>query len=125
MESKEAQDAYWQAHVLAWQASGQTQRADGVEHGLNPHGLQNWPLCLQAKDQNAVRPPRSEGVQHLHSPLLWFRPHFQRQQLVKAAIGPGGEFLQGVGEPGQGFDAIGTRRLQQRLNRRRTPPSGL
>lgn len=43
MESKQAQEAYWQANVLAWRASGQTQRADGVEQELNPHGLRDWP----------------------------------------------------------------------------------
>ena len=43
---------------------------------------------------------------------------FERQQRVDAAVWPGGQFLQGVGQPGHGLDAVQAGGFEQRLNRR-------
>ena len=87
METKEAREAYWQAHVLAWRRSGQTQRAYCAEHGLNPHGLSYWQLRLRAKEQEVepearppltlvraiapTTPPAPTSMVSLHSPTGW------------------------------------------------------
>jgi hypothetical protein len=58
MEAKDEREAYWRGHVLAWRASGQTQRAYCSEHDLKPHSLSYWQLRLRAEGPDSTqRPP--------------------------------------------------------------------
>jgi len=45
-------ERYWQGHVGAWRASGETQRAYCDRHGLKKHSLSYWHLRL-ARGTNA------------------------------------------------------------------------
>lgn len=83
METKDEREAYWREHVLAWRASGQTQRAYCALHNLKPHGLSYWQLRLQAPGQARSVPltlvparvsPEAGSPVHrvsLHSPTGW------------------------------------------------------
>lgn len=47
MGEQEEREVYWQGHVEAWRASGETQRAYCDRHGLKRHSLSYW-HCRQA-----------------------------------------------------------------------------
>ncbi len=89
MKANDERTAYWQGHVSAWRASGQTQWAYCAEHGLKPYRLSYWQLRLQAEGQDqkegggalvpltlvrAIVPPQAHHAVSsvtLHSPSGW------------------------------------------------------
>jgi len=52
MDKDAERERYWQGHVGAWRASGDTQRAYCDRHGLKNHSLSYWHLRL-ARGTNA------------------------------------------------------------------------
>lgn len=48
MDKQGEQEAYWQGHIEAWRASGETQRAYCDRQGLKRHSLSYW-HCRQVR----------------------------------------------------------------------------
>lgn len=65
------------------------------------------------------RKPPAHPRRRLYSHSVCFPIPLQRQQFINAAVGPGGELVQGILEPGGGVEAVELGRPQQALDHRR------
>ncbi len=53
MEKTGELEGYWRGHVVAWRASGETQRRYCDRHGLKRHSLSYWQLRLARREAAA------------------------------------------------------------------------